>query len=205
MALFARAPAPGRVKTRLIGRLTPQQACDLHRSLVRDAWELLDAWRERAELFLYTDQENVEWRQLAGPALRLQSGGDLGERMLACFDQMRAAGFGPLLILGSDSPVPPIEAWLELLDQAPAGIGPADDGGYYAIGCRAPRAGMFEGVEWSTPRTLEQTMASLERCGMPVALLPRHYDIDTPESLTRLAAEPRLGEHTREWRRRHLS
>src|SRR5947209_1753254 len=104
IALFARAPIPGNVKTRLIGRLTPEQACELHRALVLDAWDMLSALRGDAEVFLYTDQQHSEWRALAGSCLRIQTGADLGARMLHCFLEMESAGFSPLLIVGSDSP-----------------------------------------------------------------------------------------------------
>ena len=129
-------------------------------------------------------------------------GADLGERMLDCFEQMGAAGWGPLLIVGSDSPALPastIAPFTNLLAGSPSVIGPADDGGYYAIGCRVPHPRMFEGVEWSSPQTLAQTVAALDRCGLLPAYLPRYYDIDTPDDLERLVADPGLGRHTRIW------
>lgn len=200
IALFARAPIRGLVKTRLIGRLSAEQVADLYRAMVLDTWEMLAALAPPAERFLYTHQEHAEWRALAGPRVRLQQGADLGERMLHCFEEMRAAGFQPLLILGSDSPAltaTTIAPWTDLLDDAPCVIGPAEDGGYYAIGCRAPHPRMFDGVEWSIPQTLALTVAALERCGLVPAYLPLHYDVDTPEDLARLRAEPQLGRHTR--------
>jgi rSAM/selenodomain-associated transferase 1 len=206
IALFARAPIPGLVKTRLLGRLSAEQVCDLYRAFVRDMWEMLLVFAPATALFLYTDRDHAAWRALAGGALgsrlRLQHGADLGERLLHCFEQMQASGFGPLLILGSDSPALPsstIAPWADLLLQSPSLLGPTADGGYYAIGCRRPHLQMFEAVEWSSPRTLVQTAAALERCGQPPAYLPQHYDVDTPEDLRRLAAEPHLGRHTRKW------
>lgn len=202
IALFARAPIPGQVKTRLIGRFTPEQACDLHRAFVRDMWEMLVAFSAQAELFLYTDQEEKEWRALAGPRVRLQRGGDLGKRMLRCFEEMQADGLGPLLILGSDSPaLPPafIAPWSERLTCVTALLGPAEDGGYYAIGCRTPHPRMFEGVNWSTRQTFAQTESALRRCGFQPAYLPMYYDVDTFEDLCRLSAESHLPPHTRRW------
>jgi rSAM/selenodomain-associated transferase 1 len=202
MALFARAPIAGEVKTRLCGPLTPQQACELHRALVRDAWETLDAFRGWAEVFLYGSREHPEWRELAGPQFRVQSGPDLGARLRHCFAEIRSLGGGPILILGSDSPAIPaaaLAAWPALLEFAPAVLGPAEDGGYYAVGCREPDPAMFDGVRWSGPDTLTQTLAAFRQIGWEPALLPVHYDVDTPEDLVRLAAEPSLPPHTARW------
>ena len=206
IALFARAPLPGRVKTRLIGRFSPGEVCNLYCAFVLDMWEKLAAFRPDAEILLYFDQDHPEWRDLAGSHARLQQGADLGQRMLRCFEEMQIAGCLPLLILGSDSPALPaasLAPWTELLAGSPALLGPAEDGGYYAIGCRSPHPLMFQGVEWSAPRTCAQTEAALRRCGLPPAYLPMSYDVDTPDALSRLAAEPSLPPRTREWLRRY--
>ncbi len=193
IALFARAPVVGRVKTRLIGPLTAAGACELHQALVVDAWEVLGG-----ECFLYTDQDHEAWRRLAGERLRLQRGADLGERMLRCFEEMAAAGFGPLLIVGSDTVGLTWES-LGSWKDCGAALGPAEDGGYWAVGCQAPHPGMFAGVEWSSGETLVQTVAAMERCGMVVSFLDTCYDADTPEDLARLEAEPRVGPRVRAW------
>lgn len=206
IALFARAPVPGAVKTRLIGRHSAEQVAELYRAFVLDIWEMLAQVGSAAELFLYTDRECAEWGELAGDYARPQRGANLGDRMLHCWDEMQRAGFRPLLILGSDSPaltLASVAPWTELLETAASVLGPAEDGGYYAIGCRQPHPQMFDGVEWSSPRTLAQTAAALDRWGMPPAYLATHYDIDTPDDLVRLAREPHLGRHTREWLLQH--
>ena len=200
IALFARAPLAGRVKTRLIGSLGAGEACDLHRALVADTWNVLGALE--GERFLYTDQDHKEWRELAGPRLRLQQGADLGERLWRCFSELQAAGFGPLLIVGSDTVgLTPelVSPWTKLLEGTGAVLGPAEDGGYWAIGCRAPDRRMLDGVEWSCSHTLAQTVAAMERCGMVVLFLDPGYDVDTPEDLARLETEPRLGVRVRAW------
>jgi hypothetical protein len=197
IALFARAPVPSRVKSRLIGPLTPDHACDLHRALVLDCWDALRALG--GELFLYTDQDHPEWRALAGDDLRLQQGDDLGRRMLRCFEEL-----GPALIVGGDTVglTPELVApWREKLVTADAVLGPAPDGGYWSIGCRLSHPRMFEGVEWSSPWTLEQTVAALERCGMTVAFLDSCWDMDRPEDLEGLfACGPRVRLWLDRWR-----
>lgn len=207
IAVFARAPIPGRVKTRLIGPLSAEQSCELHRAFVRDTWAMLADLAAPSALRLYTDSPHEEWSALAGPAVRLQKGEQLGERMLNCFQELLEEGRTPLMILGSDNPTLPatvLAPWTELLRRWPALLGPAEDGGYYAVGCRAPHPRMFEGVEWSSPQTLAQTESSLRRCGLPPAFLAPWYDVDKPEDLTRLAAEPSLPSHTKRWIERYF-
>ena len=202
VALFARAPVAGQVKTRLIPLLGPEEACALHRALARDAWEVLLALGPACEAFLYSDQDHPDWRDLAGDRLRLQRGRDLGERMLACFEEMAAQGLEPLLIVGSDTVGLTPEAlapWTRLLEEAPVVLGPAEDGGYWAIGCQRPDPRMFEGVEWSAGSTLDATRAALNRCGMPLALLAPLWDLDRPDDLARLRANPPPGRLVRGW------
>jgi glycosyltransferase A (GT-A) superfamily protein (DUF2064 family) len=68
-------------------------------------------------------------------------------------------------------------------------LGPTEDGGYYAVGLRAPADGLFESVEWSTPRAYAQTARNAARAGLRLLKLPRWYDVDTPADLLRLRAE----------------
>ena len=90
-----------------------------------------------------------------------------------------------------------------MLRECDAVLGPSDDGGYYAVGCRRPLAGMFEGVTWSSGHTREQTEAALRRLGYSVQLLAPWYDIDTFDDLQRLAAEANLPPRTRAWLDKH--
>lgn len=107
-----------------------------------------------------------------------------------------------MLIVGADSPTLPL-AYLrmgfELLTQVDAVLGPTEDGGYYAVGCRRPHPAMFAGVEWSADRTFEQTEAAFDRAGLSFARLPVWYDIDRYEDLQRLAGEPDIPLNTRRW------
>ncbi len=186
VALFARAPVPGRVKSRLIGALGAEGACAVHRTLAREVWTAL-----AGERFLYSDRDHPEWRALAGDRLRLQCDGDLGERMLACFEELAAEGYGPVLIVGSDTVLPPnaLTGWPDPLEEADAVLGPAEDGGYWAIGCRRPDPRMFSGVEWSSAHTLARTVAAMKALRWSVAYLPVTYDVDTEADLRRWRQE----------------
>jgi uncharacterized protein len=179
IVVFAKAPRPGHVKTRL--GLPPEWAARLHESFVRDALALAQAAAEHVEL--HTDVETEAWRDVAVPR-RLQPAGDLGDRMLAAL---------PALILGSDAPSLPLSR-LTALIATPGDVvlGPAEDGGYWAILARRRDDRMFEGVEWSTASTREQTIAACRARGLTVALGPEWFDVDDPAGLRRIAARPDL-------------
>ena len=147
IVVFAKAPRPGFVKTRL--ELAADAAARLHEAFVRDAIGLAQAASQHVEL--HTDIETEAWSDIA-VARRLQASGDLGARMLAAL---------PALILGSDAPSLPLSHLLQLIaTPGDVVLGPAEDGGYWAILARRTDARMFEGVEWSTSRAREQTISA---------------------------------------------
>jgi len=187
--LFAKAPLPGRVKTRLQPVLSPTESAELHASFVGDALERLLGFNSIADLELHLDQETIAWTDF-NVVRKLQAEGDLGSRMCHAARQALSEGREQALILGSDSPTLPLEYIKTLLD-SPADIafGPTDDGGYYAVKFRRLPAGLFENIEWSTERALEQSISSAKRLGMSVGHGPAWYDIDSPADLVRLVTE----------------
>jgi rSAM/selenodomain-associated transferase 1 len=197
--LFAKAPIPGRVKTRLEPSLTPEEAATLHEAFVRDALAMLAGTTPESDIALYTDTATDAWADVE-VARALQVEGDLGARMLAAIEAGLAAGRPRVTIVGSDAPTLPPEhlkrLWMTDVDVA---LGPTDDGGYYAISCRRTHPEMFRGVAWSAARTLTDTVRACEACGLNVAVGPSWYDIDTPDDLRRLAREPVLPPHTGRW------
>lgn len=200
--LFAKAPVPGRVKTRLRG-LNPAAAARLHAAFVRDAFEMLRSFEPRADLELHTDVPTDEWNDLKVSRF-LQAGGDLGARLLAALQAGLAAGRPQVIVVGSDSPTLPASHLARLLDSASdVALGPAEDGGFYAIACRRTHPRMFAGVTWSGPRTLEETVRAARACGLGVELGEPWFDVDTVEDLRRLAASPDLPCHTAAWLARH--
>ena len=182
--LFAKAPVPGRVKTRLAAAVGMAQAAALHRAFVADMIEKL---KPLGLLELHTDIETDEWSDFQ-VTRRLQSTGDLGERMYAAF---RGASHLPAILIGSDAPSLPV-GHLEILisSKADIALGPAEDGGYYAIFCRKLNSHMFDGVEWSAAGTLEQTVRAVASVGLSLELGPVWWDVDEPKDLDRLRADP---------------
>jgi rSAM/selenodomain-associated transferase 1 len=185
VVVFAKAPRRGLVKTRL--RLDPALALRLHDAFVRDTVALARAFSGDVELC--TDVETDAWRDLA-VARGVQAPGDLGARLLAALNAAFARDARPVLVLGSDSPALPAAHLDSLLAlAADVALGPAADGGFWGILCRRAHPALFEGVEWSSARTLETARAAAERAGLTVALGPEWYDVDEPADLARLAGE----------------
>jgi rSAM/selenodomain-associated transferase 1 len=206
LVLFAKTPLPGRVKTRLTPPLSPEQAAEFHWACVCDTWEKIERVAVTSRYF-YSDNTWEEGASPAGPEQRaLQRGADLGDRMFNCFLELRARGHNRVLIIGSDSPTLPlayIEQGLAALERSDAVLGPSEDGGYYAIGCRQPYPQMFAGVPWSSGDTLARTESSLRALGLSLHRLPRWYDVDTANDLRRLAAEPSPPAHVGRWIAEH--
>lgn len=182
--LFAKAPRPGFVKTRL--QLPPARAAEVHDALVRSVLKTLMELLNEADLELSTDVPTDAWSDFAF-ARSLQSGGDLGERLYSALAQGLATGREQVMVVGSDSPMLPVAHLRRLLaSPVDVALGPTEDGGYYAIACRSVAPEMFDGVRWSTPDALEDTARSAALCGLRCAFGPVWFDVDTPEDLERI-------------------
>ncbi len=187
--VFAKAPVPGRVKTRLVQPLTPDQAAALHDALVRDTVQRLQALTE-FDVELHTDIPAPVWLDLT-VRKRLQHEGDLGLKMLKALTSALDRGHPRAMIVGSDSPGLPPAFIRELLSSsADIAIGPAEDGGYYAIAATRVHPRMFDAVRWSTSEALAGTLTACEACGLTTALGPAWFDVDTPDDLERLRELP---------------
>jgi uncharacterized protein len=188
IAVFAKAPVPGNVKTRLANALGAAAAAEEYERMVDT---LLSRLTEATgslgtEIELHTDIETDAW-QTHTVTRRLQAPGDLGARMLASLRRGLEAGRPRMMILGGDVPTVPIRHLRALLEaDADVAIGPAEDGGYYAIACRAVHPEMFQGVAWSTAEACRQTVEACRRAGLRVFLGPMWFDVDEPSDLERI-------------------
>ncbi len=188
LIVFAKAPRPGRVKTRLAADLGAQEAARVYRRLGR---RVLDAVREGPyRTLVYYDPPDAEAEMrdwLGGESLefRPQTGGDLGERMARAFEEaLRDADRA--CIVGTD--VPALRAALvvqalERLESADVVLGPAEDGGYYLMALSRPHPEIFRDVPWSTADVLGATLERTRRAGLRESLLPVLKDVDTAADL----------------------
>ena len=179
LSIFARLPVPGKVKTRLVPALGAEGAARLYARLLAQTVEVARDSGLEFELRV-TGGEIAAFHQLFGDDVCVveQGGGDLGAKM--------ARVGAPALLIGSDCPgvtAALLRAAAGALEERRVVVGPANDGGYYLIGFREPMPFLFDGMEWSTPSVLPETLSRLAARGIGPAVLPELTDIDTAEDL----------------------
>src|SRR5882757_6570317 len=220
LAVMTKAPRAGRVKTRLVPPLTPEEAAELNKCFLRDTaaaissvcsgglrrpnadnTQLLPAAqkapRQCGPVAVYTPvgAESAYTDILpADFSLLPQRGDEFGERLYFAVEDLFKCGFDSLCLIDSDSPTVPAENFeqaVELLSTSEDRVvlGPSDDGGYYLIGMNKPHRHLFEQIDWSTERVLNQTMQRATEIGIEVKQLPTGYDVDGDASLRRLCNE----------------
>lgn len=210
VVLFAKAPRPGAVKTRLCPPLSPTMAARLYRCFLLDALDRVRTVDGTTPAVAYAPRRSRRFFAAARPGMLLipQTGADLGARMAGVFQRLFGQGFEAVVLIGADSPtLPPdyLRRAIRALDDVGVDgvIGPSEDGGYYLIGLRQPCPELFAGIAWSTARVMDQTLARARRSGRRLRTLPAWYDVDTVEDLRRLAAELK-GRRGSPVRTRHL-
>lgn len=192
LIIFAKAPVPGKVKTRLQTHLSAEECAELHVSFIIDTIKTAKMV-EGVELFLscHPDIENPFFQEVSRKFdIRLlpQDGNDLGERMANSIKTGLNTGYEKIIIIGSDSPdLPPdfIQEGFKRLDLSDMVIGPSVDGGYYLIGGRKDLP-VFEGIPWSSSEVFKMTIRKAEELGIRFSALKEWYDIDTWEDLQKL-------------------
>jgi uncharacterized protein len=194
VAIMAKVPAAGEVKTRLCPPLTPAQAAGLARCFLQDRVGQLCELPAVAPIVAFTPPERErELHALLPDGVRLvqQQGADLGARLDRLLTDLVAEGAGGAIAVDADSPTLPTEfvhrACTHLAERtADVVLGPCDDGGYYLIGLRQAAPALFREMPWSTPAVLDETIARARRFGLRLALLPPWFDIDRGADLERL-------------------
>lgn len=206
---MAKAPVPGRVKTRLCPPLTEEQAASLAHGFLLDALARARTLAAAALYLAYSPPDaGAIFQEIAGEGITClpQEGDDLGQRMDRLSRRLLAAGHPAVAIIGTDTPTLPVSVLADALDRLAGGhadlvLGPSEDGGYYLIGMRRPLHGIFADIAWGGPTVLADTRERAAGLGLKVSLLQSWFDVDTPEDLARLRdalrAEPASAEQTR--------
>lgn len=208
IGVMAKAPQAGRSKTRLCPPLQHDEAAALSAAFLRDISEnVVAAGRDVPihGLIAYAPAETAglfDGHLAPGTGFVLADGRidvpggvtGLGKCLLHAIQGLFDMGYGAACLLNSDSPTLPT-AFLASAARAllAAGdrvvLGPAEDGGYYLIGMKAPHARLFANIAWSTDTVAEATRCRAKALGLEVVELPHWYDVDDARALDRLAAE----------------
>lgn len=189
LAIMAKAPIAGTVKTRLVPPLTAEQATELYRALLLDQFEHLRQFGGAARYVFYAPADAEKMLgDLGGAdyAYRAQSGGDLGARMAQVFAELWRLGHKNIVLIGSDLPALPLEFVREAFTRLSTAqhrvvLGPSRDGGYYLIGMNRATPEIFANMTWSHDRVLADTTARLDGLGVSYSMLPSWFDLDVAE------------------------
>jgi rSAM/selenodomain-associated transferase 1 len=213
---MTKAPRAGHVKTRLVPPLSPDEAAQLNICFLRDtATAITEACGGTARgVAVYTPlgaegaYSDILPREFE---LLPQRGDGFGERLALAAEDLFQCGFSAICLIDSDSPTVSAEIYAEavaLLSKSNDRVvlGPSDDGGYYLIGLKQNHRDLFDRIDWSTERVLDQTRQRARELNLEVSLLPTGYDVDDAAALRRLCDEllsqkspPEIAPHTRKF------
>lgn len=200
LAVMAKAPRPGKVKTRLQPPLNAEEAAGLNVCFLRDTAENIAAVASEGAakgLICYTpegDEAAFDGLLPEGFALIAQRGDGFGERLLCAAEDILSCGFGAVCLIDSDSPTLPSSALraavieLERPGQRVV-VGASDDGGYYLIGMKCSQPELFERIAWSTESVYAGTVERAHEAGLALVELPKWYDVDDAATLSVLERE----------------
>src|SRR5438477_10491642 len=199
LALMAKVPFAGAVKTRLTPPLSPEEAATLSTCFLRDmTTNVLDMNGDGTEgVVLYTPADAEAFLHSLLPdgcKLVAQRGETLGERLINAAAELLSNGFDSVCLINSDSPTLPGEflrtaASLLAQDGDRVVLGPSEDGGYCLIGLKHPHQELFERIAWSTADVLAHTIERAAEINLPVEFLPTWYDVDDAATLRLLCDE----------------
>jgi glycosyltransferase A (GT-A) superfamily protein (DUF2064 family) len=210
IAVMAKAPQPGRVKTRLCPPLAPQDAADMGAAFLRDITMNLaqaarvapiDPWVAFAPA---GTERRFDGMLEPGTRLLLADGaGEMpegvegfGRCLFQATQRLLDMGYAAACVLNADSPTLPTARLARLAESLTMPgrrgvLGPAEDGGYYVLGLPSAEHRMFADIAWSTDRVADQTRERAAEIGLPLLELPSWYDVDDRAALARLVEDLR--------------
>ena len=188
--VFARAPHPGQVKSRLIPKYGKRGTAQLYRLMLRDVLRTMKGLAPM-QLWCSPNASHAYLRDSAREAnasVHVQKGADLGQRMFSALEStLNEAPWA--IVVGSDcvslSPSDMDVACASLQHGKSAVLGPALDGGYVLFGLRRLEKGLFQPMPWGTDRVLAKTRQRLLRFDYDWAELPVRWDADLPREVRR--------------------
>jgi rSAM/selenodomain-associated transferase 1 len=217
LCIMAKAPEAGRVKTRLCPPLSAHEAAELSRCFLLDKVAQVRKVARAEPVVAFAPEAAAAVFEALAPGFTLlpQGDGDLTARLGSVFARLFTDGCEAAIMIDSDTPTLPVGLLERAVTLVASGehdlvLGPSEDGGYYLIGLRRLHPELFDGMAWSTPAVLEETLRRAGVLGLRTARLPAWYDVDTGADLARLTAElaadpSGTARHTREFILEHLT
>lgn len=195
--IMAKVPFLGLVKTRLKPFLNDLQCVELSVCFLQDTVLKANIIAENIIVSFTPKDGRNEIEKLFPENIILteQIGENLGERMQSAIEFAENSRFSPIIVIGTDSPTFPsdiLQKSINLIEHQKSEIviGASDDGGYYLIGFKNSINEIFENVEWSSEKTLAQTIENAKKIfGAEPVQIASWYDVDTSEELKKLFLE----------------
>ena len=184
--VFAKAPAFGRVKTRLAAGIGEKAATSLYKAFVKDLLGMIDSTDYPIHIHFAPPDAGRQMKEWLGGAGEFypQADGDLGDRMAAAFKHAFSKHVSRAVLIGTDFPDLPasfIHRAFDSLLTHDAVLGPSHDGGYFLIGFS--RHGyvpeVFQDISWSSDKVFSETARAFEKHHTTVHYLDQWWDIDT--------------------------
>lgn len=193
---MAKAPRPGRVKTRLTPGLPVEAVTQLYQCLLHDTIELASSLRAVEVVIMCPAPDVEEVRRLARNDVDVvaQNGEGLAAGLTSVFARFAAKG-QRVVAFNSDSPHLPISILESAFDALVAHdivVGPTHDGGYYLVGAKTAYPALFNGDGMGTKSALETLLERVRALNLSIRFTDPFYDIDVESDLTKLAQELRL-------------
>lgn len=205
LLVFARLPERGKVKTRLAQSIGDDRTLAVYEAMLHDLLASIGRSTPETEVeILWAPSEaangEVLTRAFGNLATAMQTGSTLGDRLSMAFsERFLFHATLKILAIGVDDPSLPralIDQAFALLDSCEWVLGPAVDGGYYLVGCRAAAFdnAVFQDIEWGSSSVFPSTLAKIRDWQSSVAVLPQRHDIDVLEDLERYGLEAADGQ-----------
>ena len=197
LAVMAKAPRAGKVKTRLSPPLTLVETAALNVCFLRDTTANLNTVAGGRGLICYTpvgDEAAFDGLLPESFGLIPQRGDGFGERLYLAAQDILGCGFASVCLIDSDSPTVPKAAFEQAVAALAAPgdrvvLGPSHDGGYYLIGLKSAHRAPFENITWSTASVADETRQRCREAGLELVELPVWYDVDDAQTLKVLQDE----------------
>jgi rSAM/selenodomain-associated transferase 1 len=187
--VFAKVPRPGFVKTRISSTNGIKRAHEIYLDLLDITAQTVSKISHHVAFIGSPGPDELKSYFPNAESFFPQSGSDLGQRLKNAFLHLSTSGYAVLCAIGCDCPHLETGDIMHAFEGIDSGndvvIGPAQDGGYYLIACRASSLCIFDVHGWGTPGLFEETMALCKKKTFRVALLDKKFDIDTMKEYNR--------------------
>ena len=186
--VFAKEPVLGTVKTRIAAESDDATAVRLYRELLSQTAEAVEGTAYHVAFGGCRVPSHLSSFFPSARSFYPQSDGDLGVRMRKACERMFELHHEAAVLIGCDCPGRSraiISSALEAMKENDVVIGPAEDGGYYLVGCTPDSLAIFDAKEWGGPGLFKETIGIAQKAAMRLHILPELYDVDTIEDYRR--------------------